>query len=207
MAIVNGNSGKFNISTENPAISGSVHWQETYDNATYLTTNKTTVTITAKLHRTNNYTGPTFVTNYSAQRIAYFGSENVTDNSKVSLSIAGTSTGNGAYTQVYTASKEITHDSDGSKSILLGFFMSIPGGNSGFQVPKTTKTVTLTTIPRASSISTVPSNSHKQLLIFFIGSQIGVSCSSKMSPTNSSKMSSIESKPAVPPYSSTTTAI
>lgn len=160
MAVVNGKSGTFNIYTNNTSISGYVKWQETYDNATYTTTNKTTVTLTAYLHRTNIYSGQTWFDGGTVTRTAYFGSETVTNTSVQNMSVAGSSSngtptsGGGAFTQVYTASKEITHDSDGNKSISLGFAMSnnVTGvaGNS-FTVPKTTATVSLTTVPRATT--------------------------------------------------------
>lgn len=160
MAIVNGKSGTFNIYTNNTYISGYVKWQETYDNATYAQTNKTTVTLTAYLHRTNIYSGQTYFKGASVTRTAYFGSENVTNTSIQDMSLEGSSSngtptsGGGPFAQVYTASKEITHDSDGNKSITLGFAMSnnVSGvaGNS-FTVPKTTATVSLTTVPRATT--------------------------------------------------------
>ena len=83
MAIVNGKSGTFNISTQNQYINGYVAWQETYDDSTYISTNKTTVTIRAYLHRTNIWSGTTYITNIQGQRIAYFGSETVVDNSNL----------------------------------------------------------------------------------------------------------------------------
>lgn len=160
MAIVNGKSGTFNIYTNNTSISGYVKWQETYDNSTYATTNKTTVTLTAYLHRTNIYSGTTWFDGFSVTRTAYFGSETVSNTSVQSMSIAGSSSngtptsGGGAFTQVYTASKEITHDSDGGKSITVGFAMSNNvGGVAGdsFTVGKTTSTISLTTVPRATT--------------------------------------------------------
>ena len=160
MATVNGKSGTFNIYTNNTSISGYVKWQETYDNSTYTTTNKTTITITAYLHRTNIYSGETWFDGYTVTRTAYFGSETVTNTSVQSMSIAGSSSngtptsGGGAFTQVYTASKEIAHDSNGDKSITIGFAMSNNvGGVAGdsFTVPKTTTTVSLTTVPRATT--------------------------------------------------------
>lgn len=152
MAIVNGRSGTFNIYTENQYISGYVAWQETYDDSTYISTNKSTVTIKAYLHRTNIYSGETYLLGTPMTRIAYFGSEEVKDKSSVSLSIAGNSSSSGgAYTKVYEASKEITHDSDGGKSLDIGFYMTnnVSGvaGNS-FRVAKTMSNETLTTIPR-----------------------------------------------------------
>ena len=157
MATRTGRSGTYNISTENQYISGYVQWTETYDDSTYTATNKTTVTQVAYLHRTNIYSGTTSITNISGQRTAYFGSDTVTDTSNMTLSIAGNSSSSGgSYTEVYRASKEIQHDSDGGKSLSLGFYMtnsaSGAGGNA-FRVSKTTSNVTLTTIPRASSVS------------------------------------------------------
>jgi hypothetical protein len=159
MAIVNGKSGTFNISTENTVISGYVKWQETYDDATYVQTNKTKVTLTAYLHRTNIYSGPTYIYGYSVTRTAYFGDEVVTETSNPNLEIAGnTSASGGPYTQVFTATKEITHNTDGSKSLDIGFYMtnSVDGvSGKSFRVPKTTSTVTLTTIPRGSTVTNV----------------------------------------------------
>lgn len=159
MAIVNGKSGTFNISTENTVISGYVKWQETYDDATYVQTNKTKVTLTAYLHRTNIYSGPTYIYGYSVTRTAYFGDEVVTETSNPNLEIAGnTSASGGPYTQVFTATKEITHNTDGSKSLDIGFYMtnSVDGvSGKSFRVSKTTSTVTLTTIPRGSTVTNV----------------------------------------------------
>lgn len=162
MAIVNGKSGTFVISTNNTSISGYVAWQETYDDATYSQTNKSTVTMTAYLHRTNIYSGQTYFYGGTVTRVAYFGKESVSDTSVQDMIIAGSSSngtatsGGGAFTQVYQASKEITHDSNGAKSITLGFRMSnnVSGvaGNS-FTVPETYQTVTLTSIPRYANIT------------------------------------------------------
>ena len=159
MAIVNGKNGTFNIYTKNTAISGYVAWQETYDDSTYSSTNKTTVKIDVYLHRTNIYSGETALYGVAGTRIAYFGSEEVKDTSNLSLSIAGNSSSSGgAYTKVYSASKEITHENDGSKSIDLGYYMTNnytgnASASNAFKVDKTTQNVTLTTIPRASSVS------------------------------------------------------
>ena len=165
MAIVNGRSGTFNIYTENQYINGYVQWQETYDDSTYIATNKSTVTINAYLHRTNIYSGETYLKNIKGQRIAYFGSETVVDNSNLTLTIAGnTSSSGGAYTKVFTASKEITHDSNGNKSLDVGFYMTnveTGAGATAFKVAKTTSNATLTTIPRyATSIQNVNSKTE-----------------------------------------------
>jgi len=153
MATVYGNGGRFNISTYNTAISGYVSWQETYDDATYSLTNKSTVTINVYLHRTNIYSGVTNLINVGGCRIAYFDSSEVRDDSNLNLEIAGNSSSSGgAYTHIYSASKEITHNDDGSKSITLGYYMTNywDGGSASnaFKVDKTTQTVTLTKIPR-----------------------------------------------------------
>lgn len=153
MAWVNGKSGTYNISTNNAPISGYVKWEEKYD----VVTNKSQVTQTAYLHRTNIYDGNTWFENGTVTKTAFFGSEIVTTTVVTSMTIKGNTSANGGeYLQVYSAVKEIPHDSDGSKSITLGFSMSnnVSGvaGNS-FTVPKTTATVSLTTIPRATKPS------------------------------------------------------
>lgn len=150
MAWVNGKSGTYNISTNNSAISGYVKWEEQYD----VVANKSLIKQTAYLHRTNIYSGETYFYGGTVYRNAYFGSETVAHTAVTDMSIPGnTSSSGGAYVQVYTASMEIAHNADGTKSITLGFSMSnnVSGvaGNS-FTVPKTTANVTLTTIPRAT---------------------------------------------------------
>ena len=152
MAWVNGKSGTYNISTNNAPISGYVRWEEKYD----VTANKSLITQTAYLRRTNIYSGATFFTNEAITRSFFFGSETVSTSANASLSIPGnTSAGGGTYVQVYTASKEIAHNSDGSKSITLGFQMTkndaVAVIANSFTVPKTTATVTLTAIPRATT--------------------------------------------------------
>ena len=160
MATVNGKSGTFNIYTNNTSISGYVKWQETYDDSTYTTTNKTKITITAYLHRTNIYSGQTYFYGGSVTRTAFFGTETVGGTATADMIVEGSSSngtptsGGGPFTQVYTASKEITHDGDGTKSISIGFSMSnnVTGiAGDSFTVPKTTTTVTLTTVPRATT--------------------------------------------------------
>ncbi len=150
MAWVNGKSGTYNISTNNAPISGYVKWEEKYD----VVANKSLVTQTAYLHRTNIYSGETYFYSGTVTRTAFFDSETVGTTVVTDMSIPGnTSSGGGTYVQVYTASKEIAHNADGTKSITLGFSMSnnVSGvaGNS-FTVPKTTANVSLTTIPRAT---------------------------------------------------------
>lgn len=153
MAWVNGKSGTYNISTNNAPISGYVKWEEKYD----VVANKSLVTQTAFLHRTNIYEGATYFYGGTVTRTAFFDSETVGTTVVTDMSVPGnTSSSGGAYVQVYSASKEIAHNTDGSKSITLGFSMSNNvGGVAGnsFTVPKTTATVALTTIPRATKPS------------------------------------------------------
>lgn len=162
MATIVAQTGTFNISTHNPYISGYVQWRETYDNSTYIDTNKTKVEMKAYLHRTNIYDGATYITNTPVTRIMHFGNEQLSDEGSVSFSIPGnTSSSGGEYIAVYAATKEITHDADGSKSLSLGFHMwNDETGVAGdsFRVNTTRQTVKLTTIPRASTIGTVTGN-------------------------------------------------
>ena len=149
-----GKSGTYNISTANQYINGYVQWVETYDPDTYASTNQTTITQTAYLHRTNDYSGTTGIQGVSGSRTMYFGSESVANYDNLTLTIQP----GGSYTQVYSASKTITHDDDGTKSVQLGFAMSngAPAGSAkdAFTVSRTNATVTLTTIPRKANLLT-----------------------------------------------------
>lgn len=155
MAWINGKSGTYNISTENSVISGYVKWEEQYDEAA----NKSLVTQTAYLRRTNIYAGDTFFASAVVTRTAFFDSATVGSTETTGMRLPGnTNPGGGTYTQVYTAKKEIAHNADGTKNVTLGFSMS--NSETGvaarsFTVPKTTATVTLTPIPRVSTISKV----------------------------------------------------
>lgn len=150
MAWINGKSGTYNISTNNSAISGYVKWEEQYD----VVANKSLVKQTAYLHRTNIYSGATYFYGGTVIRTAFFGSEPIVHTAVADMSIPGnTSTSGGAYVQVFTASMEIPHNTDGTKSITLGFSMSnnVTGvAGESFTVPKTTATVSLTAIARAT---------------------------------------------------------
>lgn len=143
MATKNGNSGRFDITTHNQYINGYVTWQETYDDTTYINTLETTVTMDVYLHRTNNYASATTIDS-TGQRIGYYGSESNINNDRLVFSIAP----GGAYTKVFTTSKKIKHNSDGTKNIDIGFSMSNSFGATAFTVSKQTKNVTLMTIPR-----------------------------------------------------------
>jgi len=150
-----GNSGRYTFSTGSTALKGYVDWTETYDDSTYLTTNQTTVTQKAYIYRTNTYSG-----NYNIAakytRTFYFGSETVGTTAKATLTVGPNPPGDP--TLVYEASMVITHDADGAKSITLGFEADTPTVDvGGYDVSKVTSTVTLMTVPRASSISNTPS--------------------------------------------------
>jgi hypothetical protein len=178
MATIVAQTGSFNISTHNPYISGYVQWRETYDDSTYIATNKTKVEMRAYLHRTNIYDGATYITNTPVTRIMHFGDEQLSDESSVSFSIPGnTSASGGEYIAVYSALKEITHNADGSKSLNLGFHMwNTESGVAGdsFRVPTVRHTVQLITIPRASTFGTITGNT------------IGGSCTVNITRANSS---------------------
>lgn len=150
MATKNGNSGTYNVSTGNQYISGYVEWTETYDDQTYISTNKTKVTQKVYLKRTNTYSSNYNVSS-SGTRTAYFGSETVKNTDKQDLTIGPNPPGN--YTCIFTASKEITHDANGSKTITLGVETDNSANIGGFEIPKTTKSVTLMNIPRYASIT------------------------------------------------------
>lgn len=145
MAIVNGKSGTFNIYSKNDSISGYVKWQETYDSSTYLSTNQSTVTLTAYLRRTNSWDGDTWFTGYTMSRTAYFGS-NTVSSSTTTLSIPP----GGTYVEIFKANYVINHDSDGKKSITVGIATSLSKGSDAvqraFTISKTTATITLTHI-------------------------------------------------------------
>ena len=152
MAWTKGRSGTYNIFTQNPVISGYVSWSEQFD----VENNISRISQVAYLHRTNIYEGATYFTNEPITKVFYFGSETASSSVSESMTILGnTSASGGEYTQVYAAVKEIAHNSDGTKSITLGFSMSKSDSvaviANSFTVPKTTATVSLTTIPRITT--------------------------------------------------------
>lgn len=164
MAIVNGKSGKIEIATANQYIKGYIQWQETYDDASYISTNETKVTMNVYLHRINVYNDITEIgPSVDITQIGYCGTHKFTDSTKSYLKIAGSSTtgtatsGGGAFTNVFTWSWDILHNNDGTWSGALGFEMSnnssVTTAKNAFTVSKTTQTITLTTIPRYSSVN------------------------------------------------------
>lgn len=141
MATIIGQSGKFDITTANPYISGYVEWQETYDSEKYLETKKSKVSIKVYLHRTNTYTGRTYI-NATATRYAYIGDNVVGGDERVFLEIyAG-----GSYTEVFSAEAEIEHNSSTGEAnnILIGFEMSNSTSSTAFTVSRQEIRVNLT---------------------------------------------------------------
>lgn len=135
---------KFNVITSNQYISGYVEYIETFgDN--YLETNKSTVTATLFLHRTNNYSGdPTSSTSCSCSFVI--------DGATITKNLGKITIPNGgAYVNCGSASKEITHKDDGSKEITIS--VSYVMNYINLTANASSGTIKLTTIPRASSIA------------------------------------------------------
>lgn len=135
---------KFNVTTSNQYISGYVEYIETFgDN--YLETNKSTVTATLFLHRTNNYSGdPTSSTSCSCSFVI--------DGATITKNLGKITIPNGgAYVNCGSASKEITHKDDGSKEITIS--VSYVMNYINLTANASSSTIKLTTIPRASSIA------------------------------------------------------
>ncbi|MBT2680058.1 hypothetical protein J7E38_13670 [Bacillus sp. ISL-35] len=128
-------SGSFKVSTDNGYISGTVSWSSTEN----VSKNQSTVTATMRLERTNtgytSYgTGDFFVSIDGTKIWDYDKDFSLTYNSN---------------TFIVSGSKVVTHNSDGSKKITIGW-----GGDSNvFNVYDSSDTATLDTIPRASSLS------------------------------------------------------
>jgi len=139
-----GNSGTFTWSSEWAQV--RLYWAETYD----LDANTSVVTFRLQFLSTN-WTGITFFNNGSltangSQLYSYIGSNAVYFGSK-----------NVWYSPTPTSSwstAAITHDADGSKSISVRLVCQLQTDSAYFPVPSWDKTVTLTltTIPRASTV-------------------------------------------------------
>lgn len=135
---------KFNVTTSNQYISGYVEYIETFEDD-YLETNKSTVTATLFLHRTNNYSGePTSSTSCSCSFV--IDGETITKNlGKITIPNGG------AYANCGSASKEITHNDDGSKQITIS--VSYVMNYINLTANASSDTIKLTTIPRASEVA------------------------------------------------------
>lgn len=130
-------SGSFSVSTTNSNISGTLSWSSTDDVAN----NRSTVTATLRLSRTNSgyttYGDGTFYIKIDGT--TYSGS--VDSGVKISYN---------SNTLIMTASKTVSHNSDGTKSITISTWGS---HNAGFSISTQSGTAKLDNIPRASSIS------------------------------------------------------
>lgn len=132
-------SGSFSVTTNNGYISGHVDWSESNISTA---NNTSTVTATMYLSRTNSG-----YTSYG------------TDNFYVTINGTQINSGNESYSLTYNSntvmvsgSVTVTHNSDGTKSINIGWG---GGGGSGgvFTVNSGSGNATLSTIARASTVS------------------------------------------------------
>jgi hypothetical protein len=130
-------SGSFPVTTKNQYISGKVEWSSVPNTAG----NYSDVTATLRLSRTN--TGYTTYGNGSFTMI-------INGDSK---------TNSGHFTFTYNSNTlcvshtvRVYHNTDGTKSTTITVYGSLP--NTTLQMPSQSKTITLDTIPRASSIAT-----------------------------------------------------
>lgn len=158
--MASGKSGSFELSG-NYGITVKVTWSETYD----ITTNKSVVSIESLKVKSSSYYGKSYYLNGT---IKVGGSEVIEFSSTLGSHYAYVSALN-TYANVVPASSKyasapwesdsITHDSDGSKSVAIavnirGYVQGSSGYGNGWSVSDS-KTVELTTIPRASEITSV----------------------------------------------------
>lgn len=130
-------NGSFNITTSNQYIVGTVSWKETNINET---NNTSIVTVELRLSRTNNYTS---ATGYGGYYVVIDGTSTYVAadyDDKITLN---------SNTLVASASKTITHNTDGSKSITISVYSD---GLTIFTISQQSGTARLTTIPRKSSV-------------------------------------------------------
>lgn len=135
----------FNVTTSNKYISGYVEYNETFA-SDYVSTNKSTLSATLYLHRTNNYSGsPTSSSNCTLTFVI--------DNTTYSMNV-GTKTipNDKSYVNIGTASKEITHNSDGSYITSISVSYNMPYSSLTIS-NQSSGSIYLTQIPRASTIS------------------------------------------------------
>lgn len=130
-------SGSFPVTTKNQYISGKVEWSSVPN----IAGNYSDVTATLRLSRTN--TGYTTYGNGSFTMI-------INGDSK---------TNSGYFTFTYNSNTlcvshtvRVYHNTDGTKSITITVYGSLP--NTTLQMPSQSRTITLDTIPRASTIAT-----------------------------------------------------
>jgi hypothetical protein len=133
-----GRSGSFNISTSNQFVSGYVSWNETYD----IASNSSVVSAELRLSRTNTgyetYSSGEFYIAINGNEKRNSGAFSFTYNSN---------------TLCVSHSVTIPHNADGSKSIEIYAGGELYYLSPGLTVNKQSATVTLTTIPRASTLT------------------------------------------------------
>ena len=137
-------------------------WEETFQED-YRETNKSYLTLSAQLCWRHAAGETIAVNNQRVVRIFNFGDGG--EPHKMDSIISGFKFyGEQVWQKVYTRGQEITHDSDGSKRLYIGFYMSVDGGPDCLQVPVQYKEINLTTIDKAAT-PTTPTFSTKRLLV------------------------------------------
>lgn len=138
---------KFNIKTNNEAIDGYVEYSE--DNIS-IANNRSRVNVTAYLHRNNGYSGTATRAQGCTATININGT-----NHQVSLGEKTVPNG-GTYIQVGSWSNNVTHNTDGNKTITVSYTLTNTQGTSGLTVNKISKSISLSKIPQFPVITTAP---------------------------------------------------
>lgn len=162
-----GKSGYFDLTGSNTNFSLRVNWSETYE----IATNKSVVTIDSVQIKSTGWYGFTY---YPDGLIKINGTTVITMNSYSGSHSVRVNEQNTWYTirsggETATGSVEVTHNTDGSKSISIEvtgnnyskcIFYTLAGGTDGGNGwgVSGSETVGLTTIPRASTISATDAN-------------------------------------------------
>lgn len=162
-----GKSGYFDLTGSNTTFALRVNWSETYE----ITTNKSVVTIDSVQVKSTGWYGFTY---YPDGLIKINGTTVITMNSGTGTHSVRTNKVDEWYTiltggETATGSVEVAHNTDGSKSVSIEvtgnryskcFFYTAAGGTDGGNGWGATgsKTVALTTIPRASTIGASDAN-------------------------------------------------
>lgn len=162
-----GKSGYFDLTGSVSSFAVRVNWSQSYDE----TTNKSVVTITSVQVKSTNYTGYTYypdgiikINGVQALKMDMdYGNHLVAVSSKNTwYSVKGATSG-----AVTTASVEVEHNTDGSKSVTIEVigntysnckFSTVGGGGGSGWGVSGSKTVELATIPRASTIGATDAN-------------------------------------------------
>ena len=138
-------SGRFNISTNNQYVNGYVDWSST----TNISTNTSTLTLKAYLHRTNSIASA--INNANITRYFYVAGVAYGGTEKITITLPATN----AYVLFYEKSVTVSHNEDGTKTNLeIGFESTYTGSAStSFTVPKTTTKINLDTINRYATVT------------------------------------------------------